>query len=67
MNVDVFNTIRGRIAAHLICLTRSLWRGRFGSLGFFCAGIWRGVHDALHWHSGTNTLVAGHRVGGVRW
>lgn len=69
MNVEILNTVRGRIAAHLICLGRSLWRGRFGSLGFFCAGIWRGLHEALQgtWHSGAAAVATGHHVSGVRW
>lgn len=47
MNVETLNSVRGRIAVHLICLCRSLLQGRFSSVSFFCAGIWRGLHDAL--------------------
>lgn len=69
MNVEVLNTVRGRIAVHLICLGRSLWQRRFSSLGFFCAGIWRGLQEMSKgtWHSGVTTIVAGHRASGVRW
>jgi hypothetical protein len=69
MSVEILNTARGRIAAHLICLGRSLWLGRFSSLGFFCAGIWRGVQDAIqgNWHSSGTVFVAGQRAGSARW
>ncbi|MFA6560823.1 MAG: hypothetical protein WCV00_02820 [Verrucomicrobiia bacterium] len=69
MNVEILNTIRGRIAAHLICLGRSLWQGRFGSMGFFCAGIWRGLQEMLKgtWHLDATTVATGSRVSGVRW
>ncbi len=69
MNVEVLDTVRGRIAVHLICLGRSLWRGRFGSLSFFCAGIWRGFHDMWKgtWHPGVTPMVTGHHIRGIRW
>ncbi len=41
MIVDALETSKGRIEAHLLCLGRSLRRGRLGSLKFFCAGICR--------------------------
>jgi hypothetical protein len=69
MNVDTLNTIRGRIAIHLICLGRSLWQRRFGSLGFFCAGIGRALQEALKggWHSGATAIATGSHAGGARW
>ena len=70
MSVEILDTVRGRIAAHLICLGRSLWLGRFNTLGFFCAGIWRALRDALHpgnWHPDGAAIVTGHRVSSVRW
>lgn len=68
MNVETLNTVGGRIAVHLLCLGRSLRRGRFSSVGFFCTGIWRGLQEMLKgtWHSGATTIATGSRAGGAR-
>jgi len=59
MVADALDTNRGRITAHLLCLGRSLRRGRLGSLGFFCAGIWRELQMMRReaWQSNRTEIV----------
>lgn len=66
MKVETLNTAGGRIAVHLICLGRSLWQGRFGSVGFFCAGILRGLRELMRKGSWQSSGTQASRVGGVR-
>ncbi len=47
MVAETLNTNRGRIVAHLLCLGRSLLQGRFGSVGFYCAGIRRELQELM--------------------
>ena len=68
MDVETLNTTGGRIQVHLICLGRSLRQGRFGSVGFFCAGIWRELRQMQKEtrQPGRMAVAGGSRVGGAR-
>lgn len=66
MKVETLNTAGGRIAVHLICLGRSLWQGRFGSVGFFCAGVLRGLRELMRKGSWQSSGMQASRASGVR-